>query len=110
MTVLLTSISLSSTSATIERGSTKTLTVTYNPSNTTDSKTVTWSSSDEDIVTVDQTGLITGISAGTATVYATGGQGLMTSTEVKVTYGSVKNVSIKVGTNPITLLPLKESL
>jgi hypothetical protein len=35
--------------------------------------TVEWSSSDESIMTVDQTGLVTGVSSGWATVYASCG-------------------------------------
>lgn len=44
--------------------------VTYNPANTTE-KSLTWSSSDETIATVDALGVVTGIKAGTVTITAT---------------------------------------
>ena len=49
---------------------TYTLTATVEPSNATDN-TVTWSSSDTDVVTVTKTGEITAVSAGVADVTAT---------------------------------------
>lgn len=65
----LTGISLSSTSASLFTGDTKTLTVTYKPSNTTDNKTVTWSTSDKSVATVSN-GKVTAIGVGTATITA----------------------------------------
>lgn len=67
--VPLAGISLSSTSASMFTGDTKKLTVTYSPSNTTDSKTVTWSTSDKSVATVSN-GTITAIGVGTATITA----------------------------------------
>ncbi|MCH5461501.1 Ig-like domain-containing protein [Secundilactobacillus sp. HBUAS58055] len=43
---------------------------TVAPTNATD-KTVTWSSSDDTVATVDTTGKVTGVKAGTATITAT---------------------------------------
>ena len=48
------------------------LTATVLPASTTD-KTITWTSSDETIAKVDNTGMITAIAVGAATVYATCG-------------------------------------
>ncbi len=67
--VPLKSISLSSSSVSMFTGDTKKLTVTYNPSNTTDNKTVTWSTSDKSVATVSN-GTITAIGVGTATITA----------------------------------------
>ena len=50
-------------------GKTATLTCTVTPANAAD-KTVTWSSSDETIATVDQDGKVTAIAKGTATITA----------------------------------------
>ena len=64
-------ISLSTTKDTIGTGEQTTISVTYDPDNTTDSKSVTWTSSDESIATVDNTGKVTGQGPGTATITAT---------------------------------------
>ena len=45
--------------------------VTYNPENTDDSKDLTWTSSDEDVATVDENGVVTAVGGGTATIRAT---------------------------------------
>lgn len=55
----------------LEVGDTVNLTVGYNPEDTTDKKAVTWSSSDEDVATVDENGVVTAVAGGTATITAT---------------------------------------
>ncbi len=84
------SISLSSTSASMFTGDTKKLTVSYNPSNTTDSKTVTWLTSDKSVATVSN-GTITAIGVGTATITAK--VGAFTAT-CKVTVSSSTNYTL----------------
>ncbi len=64
------SISLSKTELTIFDGDTATLKVSYNPSTTTDDKTVNWTSSNTKVATVSKDGKITAIGAGTATITA----------------------------------------
>lgn len=66
-------ISLNKTEISMFNGDTQTLTVSYNPSNTTDSRLVTWSSSDKSVVTVKD-GEITAIGKGTATITAKVGE------------------------------------
>ena len=66
----LTGISLSAVNAFVKEGDTMQLTVTYNPSNTTVDKTVTWTSSNPSVATVNADGVITGIKYGTATITA----------------------------------------
>ncbi len=83
-------ISLSASSASMFTGDSKKLTVTYNPSNTTDSKTVTWSSSDKSVATVSN-GTITAIGVGTATITAK--VGAFTAT-CKVTVSSSTNYTL----------------
>lgn len=62
-------ITVTPEAATVERGQTTTLTASLEPTNATSE--VTWSSSDETIATVDQSGVVTGVKAGTATITAT---------------------------------------
>ena len=63
------SISLNKASASMAAGNTLNLSVTYNPSNTTDSKTVTWSSSNRSVATVSA-GKVTAKKAGSTTITA----------------------------------------
>lgn len=74
-----TSVSVSPTTASIEAGSTTQLTETVLPSNVTD-KSVTWSSSNTSVATVNSSGLVTGISAGNATITVTTVDGSYTAT------------------------------
>lgn len=67
-------IALSMTSAQVGPGDTLQMNVTYTPSDTTASKRVTWTSSDEDVVTVDRNGKVTATGkSGKATITATVG-------------------------------------
>lgn len=65
-----TSISLSPSSADLTVGRTTTLKVGYEPSNT-NMKQVSFSSSDSNIASVDEEGVVTGVSVGDATITAT---------------------------------------
>ena len=67
--IALKSINLSQTSASLWTGEELTLQVTCNPSDTTVDKSVTWSSSDESVATVEN-GKVKGIGKGTATITA----------------------------------------
>ena len=67
--VALKGITLSKTSATINKGNAVSLTVTYNPTNTTASKTITWSTSNSAVATVSG-GKVTAKAPGTATITA----------------------------------------
>lgn len=68
------SISLNKTTMELTVGGEETLTATVSPDNATD-KTVTWSSTDNSIATVDQNGKVTAVAAGTANIYATANDG-----------------------------------
>jgi endoglucanase Acf2/uncharacterized protein YjdB len=68
--VPVTGVTLSRSSATIGIGATQQLTATVAPSNATN-KTVSWSSSNNTVATVSNTGLVTGAAAGTATITVT---------------------------------------
>ena len=70
VTSKLQSITLNETKFEMNKTATKQLTVSYVPADTTDSKTVTWKSSDTSIATVDSTGKITALKPGTTTITA----------------------------------------
>ena len=87
------SISLNKDELTLEKGKSETLVATVKPDDATD-KTVIWTSSDDGIVSVDQTGKVTAIKGGEATI--TAGAGDKTATcEVTVTV-PVESVSLNV--------------
>ena len=65
------SISLDKNSILLEKGENETLHISYQPSNTTDSTDVTWSSDNENVATVDENGTVTAINEGAATITAT---------------------------------------
>ena len=66
------SVTLSQNVATLIEGNALDLTATVTPDYATD-KTVTWSSSDEEVATVDEKGNITAVAPGTVTITATAG-------------------------------------
>ena len=66
--VLSSAVSLDKTSVSLLEGKTAVLTAAVDPAQA--GQAVNWSSSDENIVTVDQNGLVTAVAAGTATVTA----------------------------------------
>ena len=66
------SVTLSQNVATLIEGNALDLTATVTPDYATD-KTVTWSSSDEEVATVDEKGHITAVTPGTVTITATAG-------------------------------------
>ncbi|MDE6032062.1 MAG: Ig-like domain-containing protein [Oscillospiraceae bacterium] len=63
-----TKVTLNKTTLTLEEEETDTLTATITPADSTDS--ITWTSSDTAIATVDQTGKVTAVAEGTATITA----------------------------------------
>ena len=67
---LIHNIDLNKAELTLDRGTADSLTVSYDPPDTTEDKTVTWSSSNPDIATVDETGKVTAVHIGTATITA----------------------------------------
>ena len=63
-------IQITGEQSTIKKGHTTQLSVIYDPEDTTDDTTVTWSSDNEDVATVDQTGLVKAVADGTANIKA----------------------------------------
>ena len=83
-TVQATSVTLNETAAELTAGETLQLTATVLPENATD-RTVTWTSSDPAVATVDATGLVTAVAAGTATITATTSDGSALAATCQVT-------------------------
>jgi len=77
-------ITLSETSVSIERGKTVTVTATVSPSDAMD-KTVEWTSDNTAIAKVDQDGVITAVSVGSAVITATTSNGFTAKVNVTVT-------------------------
>ena len=97
--VEVTSITLSQSTANLKVGEVLTLTAIVVPDDATD-KTVTWSTSDENIAAVDANGVVTAISAGTATITAMAGD------KVALCQVTVENIAV----SGITLSQSAESL
>ena len=72
--VAVTGVSLNNNSTTLTVGGTETLTATVSPDGATD-KTVTWSSDNTSVATVDANGLVTAVAEGTATITVTATNG-----------------------------------
>lgn len=83
---LVTGITLNQTSLslTLPTNKTQTLTATVQPANATD-KSVTWSSSSTSVATVDQTGKVTAVAAGSCTITASAADGSGVKAECAVT-------------------------
>ena len=77
------SVTLNKSEITLEIDDTETLTATVSPESATD-KTVTWTSDKENIATVDNTGKVTAIKDGTATITATTANGKTATCSVTV--------------------------
>ena len=66
----LTAIKLNKNTLALRKGAEQTLEVTYDPADTTDDKTVTWTSSDTSVATVDAKGKVSALKDGTTTITA----------------------------------------
>lgn len=91
--IAVTSIELDQTSLALKPEETATLVATVKPDNATD-KTVTWTSSDASIATVDETGKVTAIKDGSATITVMAGEKTM---GCKVLVQSVPDGAVDLG-------------
>lgn len=78
------SITVDKEAIALRKGETAALVATVGPEDA-DDKTVTWSSSDEAVATVDAEGVVTAVKSGTATITAADVEGHTASCEVSVT-------------------------
>ncbi len=85
ISVPITKFSISNSHVEIMPDQEKQLSVSISPSNTTEDKTVTWSSEDSSIASISSTGLVTGHALGTTTITATLSNGMTATTTVIVT-------------------------
>ena len=81
--VQVTDVELDITQKALNVGDTFTITATVKPDNATD-KSVTWSSSNTSVATVDENGVVTAVTEGTATITATASNGVEASCTVTV--------------------------
>lgn len=97
VTVAPASISLDKTSLSLEKGSSETLTATVGPADCTD-KTVVWSSDKPAVATVDATGKVTAVGAGSAVITA------------KTTNGKTATANVTVSVSPAAISLDKASM
>ena len=95
------SIRLNKSTLILEKGTTETLTATVLPTDTTENKTVTFSSSNPSIVTVTNTGVVTAVAPGTATItcMTNNGSGIKATCNITV-QNTQQPVDQKDPTNP----------
>ena len=82
--LLVASITLSQSSATLTEGETLTLTATVSPDDAED-KSISWSSNNPSVATVDNMGKVTAIAPGTTTITVTANDGSGVSAQCEVT-------------------------
>ncbi len=101
------SIEIEEQNVSLNVGEEKDLHVLYNPEDTTDDKTVVWTSSDESVITVSEDGKVKALKAGKATITATVGDKTAT-TEIVVNeeQGTGTSVLPKTGDMQVVLLAL----
>ena len=90
-------IEITGEQSTIKKGQTTQLSVIYDPEDTTDDPTVTWSSDNEKVATVDQTGLVKAVADGTANIKAKVGT-LEATYAITVQEVKLNGISIKDAT------------
>ena len=95
------SVAIDKKEATINVGGKTTLIATITPYNATN-KTITWSSSDNSIATVNN-GVVTGIKAGTVNITAKTSNGKTATTKVTVSKEAINVTSITLNTTSIKL-------
>ena len=101
-TVHVTGISLDCSNVTIKEGESVTLVATVKPDNA-ENKIVSWSSSDASVASVNNSGIVTGVKAGSATVTATTEDGGKTSSCVVLVEPNTA-LSVTVGVDKISAI------
>ena len=99
-----TGVTVLPTSKTVIEGETFTITANVSPADA-DNKAVNWSSSDETVATVDNTGKVTALKAGSSTITATtedGGKTATTSVTVEKKIISVTGITVDPTSKTIT--------
>ena len=102
----ITRVSLDKTQITLIEGQTQALTATIEPSNTTQSKELTWESSKQSVATVNNVGLVKAVSAGTTYITVTTSNGKKATCIVTVEEPEPEEIeitSVKLNKTEITL-------
>ena len=97
--ILVTGIEIDNTTLSLKEGEKGSLSVTVTPEDALN-RSVSWASSDNGVVTVDQDGNVTAVGVGTATITVTAkdGSGVSAECEVTVTAADVPSYGVTVGT------------
>ncbi len=82
--VPLTSIEITNKPSDLDVGDSFQIEITKNPSDTTDQVTFTYTSSDPNVLLVDENGLVTAVNKGSATITVTASNGLTTTITLTV--------------------------
>ena len=99
-TVSITEVTLDKADLDLIKGDSATLTATIAPTNTTQDKTITWSSSDPAVATVDSTGKVTAVEGGSAVITAKASNGKTAACDVSVSVPATK-VSLSLPEAPV---------
>ena len=84
------SVNLDKKELSLAKGKTEALVAKLNPEENDEDKTITWSSSDDTVATVDTEGNVTAVKVGTATIKATASNGKYATCQVSVTNNLVQ--------------------
>ena len=101
--ITITEVRLNKSTETLTEGDKTTLTATVLPENTTDSKNVSWSSSNSEVATVDANGTVTAKRAGTAIITATSTNGKTAGCTVTVSKKEIPITEISLDKSSATL-------
>ncbi len=106
--ILVTSVELNKTAVTLTEGDTETLIATVTPNNVTN-KELNWTSSDTSVVTVDNTGKVTAVGVGNATITAssTDGSNKIDSCNIIVIAPEVLVTSVELNKTEVNLIKEK---
>lgn len=96
------SIRINADKKAVYTGSTLGLSITVNPSDAKD-KTITWSSSDNNIATVSSDGIVTGVNPGSVTITARSNNGKESVIKISVLDSGDEISSIRINTNGTSL-------
>ena len=99
---LVTSVILDESELTIEKNFTEQLTATVAPDDA-DNLSLTWTSDNEEVATVDENGLVTAVGEGTATITATANDGSGVSASCVVTVTFIDGIA-DIETSKVTVL------
>lgn len=100
--VAVTGVSLNTNSLELYESASQTLVATVSPSNATN-KNVTWTSSNESVATVDSSGKVSALSAGTTTITVTTEDGSKTASCLVTVKASVKVTGVTLNKSSTTL-------